>query len=352
MVGAGEPQAQPPVPHQVSQLDVSTAFTLPESTTVRDAAKLMAKEKVDALLVTDQHDAGSLVGIVTDKDLAFRVVAEGRPANLTRLHEVMTREPTCVLSCTSATEALAIMAENRFRHLPVLDNSGEVFGMMDITRCLYHAMNRMERAYASSRKLLEGFEDVQRDWGTSMFSAKDAAAAAALRERMCCPEVRTVLDHHSAPPFCSTKTSVRDAMVILRDAKATGLLVLNESPSGKVRAPSSHPDAAPVPETRLAGIFTTKDMVLRVLADSADPDTTTIVRVITPKPEVIAPGVTVLEALHHMHKRHFSHLPVVEAYETGERHLIGMVDVLRLTYSALGEISAMESGFAPSAPGV
>lgn len=109
-----------------------------------------------------------LEGIVTDKDLAFRVVAEGIDPRATMLRDIMTRRPVAITPDTSYADALAKMAEGRFRHLPVVDES-VVVGVLDITRCLYEGMERLQKAYASSKALKDAFETVEKQWATYVF---------------------------------------------------------------------------------------------------------------------------------------------------------------------------------------
>lgn len=93
--------------------------TASPDTTVSKAAKLMAKKKVGAVLVV-QDDR--LVGIFTERDAVFRVIALGRDAQTTRLAEVMTPQPKTVHPEKSFGYALLMMYENAFRHVPVVEN--------------------------------------------------------------------------------------------------------------------------------------------------------------------------------------------------------------------------------------
>jgi len=92
----------------------------PPEASVSDAARLMRKNKVGAVLVVKQ---GRLVGIFTERDALFRVMAAGRDPKSTALREVMTREPTTVAPEESFGHALLLMYESGFRHLPVVDDN-------------------------------------------------------------------------------------------------------------------------------------------------------------------------------------------------------------------------------------
>jgi CBS domain-containing protein len=95
----------------------------PPETTVSTAAELMAKKKVSAVLVVDD---GRLVGIFTERDAVYRVIAKGRDARATRLAEVMTRDPITVAPEESFGYAMLMMHEHGFRHAPVIENERPV----------------------------------------------------------------------------------------------------------------------------------------------------------------------------------------------------------------------------------
>ena len=88
-------------------------------TTVLDAAQLMKQRKVGAVMVVE---AGRLVGIFTERDALFRVVADGREAQHTQLSEVMTRSPQSLHPDKSFGDALHMMHAGGFRHVPVVED--------------------------------------------------------------------------------------------------------------------------------------------------------------------------------------------------------------------------------------
>jgi len=106
-------------------------------TTVREAAKLMAAHKIGAVMVGDET---SLIGIFTERDLAFKVAATGRDPDTVRLSEVMTKNPDTLRPEDTAHDALQRMSQRGYRHLPVVDNN-RVVGMVSI-RDIYGAMLR------------------------------------------------------------------------------------------------------------------------------------------------------------------------------------------------------------------
>lgn len=101
-------------------------------TTVLEAARAMADRKVGAVVITRD---GRLEGIVTERDLACRVIAEGKDPNTTKLADVMTKNPVVLGPDDTPDDALERMRAGDFRHLPVVDGT-RVIGVIAI-RHLY-----------------------------------------------------------------------------------------------------------------------------------------------------------------------------------------------------------------------
>jgi CBS domain-containing protein len=99
---------------------------LPSTATVRGAALAMRERHVGAVLVTAD---GHLDGIFTERDMVNRVVAEGRDPDQTTLAEVMTADPDTIAPTTTAIEALRLMNDGGYRHLPIVER-GRVVGIV------------------------------------------------------------------------------------------------------------------------------------------------------------------------------------------------------------------------------
>lgn len=102
-------------------------------TTVGQAAKLMAKRKMSAVMVVDAH--GRLVGIFTERDAVHRVIARRLDPDLTRLADVMTPNPQTVAPRETFGYALLQMHEQGFRHMPVVED-GRPVGMVSARNAL------------------------------------------------------------------------------------------------------------------------------------------------------------------------------------------------------------------------
>lgn len=98
-------------------------LTAPPETTVSNAARLMADKNVGAVMVVE---SGRLIGIFTERDAVFRVIALGRDAKTTPLTDVMTAAPKTLDPGKSYGHALLLMQKNGFRHVPVVENGQPV----------------------------------------------------------------------------------------------------------------------------------------------------------------------------------------------------------------------------------
>ena len=102
-------------------------LTLAASATVKQACERMRDGCVGAVLVTDKDR--HLLGIFTGRDAVCRVLAEGNDPEKLTLGEVMTREPIAMPPGKNAIDALRLMQEGGFRHVPVVDD-GIVVGVV------------------------------------------------------------------------------------------------------------------------------------------------------------------------------------------------------------------------------
>jgi CBS domain-containing protein len=93
-----------------------------------DAIKLMADKGIGALLVMEED---KLVGIVTERDYARKVVLEGKSSREASIHEVMTTKVLCVTPERTIDECMALMTDKRIRHLPVVEHK-QVVGFLSI----------------------------------------------------------------------------------------------------------------------------------------------------------------------------------------------------------------------------
>ena len=172
------------------------------------------------------------------------------------------------------------------------NEEGDVVGLLDITKVFHESLEKLERAYGSSQKLYSALEGVQSEWGSSAGGSSGGGGAfggaaglmsyvEALREKMAFPDLGSILDARTRAVTVGLKTSVKEAAKLMREHRTTAVCVVEES--GK-----------------LAGIFTSKDVVLRVIAAGLDARTCSVVRVMTPHPDTGTPSLTIQQALRKM----------------------------------------------------
>ena len=97
---------------------------------ITDAARLMKTGNVGALPVVKDRRGWLLAGMITDRDIAVRVVAEGRDPAQTTVGEVMSPEPVTCASDDLYQEALQAMAVHQLRRMPVVDPTGRLVGII------------------------------------------------------------------------------------------------------------------------------------------------------------------------------------------------------------------------------
>jgi CBS domain-containing protein len=101
-------------------------YSVSKNATVRDCVHKMMNHRIGAILVMENE---RLIGIFSERDCLLRVVGPGLDPEQTLVRDVMTKDPHCVTPQTSLSEAMNIITNYRFRHLPVIDN-GRVLGMV------------------------------------------------------------------------------------------------------------------------------------------------------------------------------------------------------------------------------
>lgn len=115
--------------------------TLQSSATVKQACCAMRDRRVGAVLVVD--DKGSLRGIFTGRDAVGRVLAAGLSAAKTRLRTVMTTDPVTMTPDKTAIDALRLMWDGGFRHIPLVEN-GKLMGIVSRGDFKSHEQERLE----------------------------------------------------------------------------------------------------------------------------------------------------------------------------------------------------------------
>ncbi|KAE8719687.1 CBS domain-containing protein CBSCBSPB1 [Hibiscus syriacus] len=278
----------------VKRLRLSKALTVPDSTSIYEACRRMAARR----------------------DIATRVIARELNLEETPVSKVMTKNPVFVLSDTLAVEALQKMVQGKFRHLPVVEN-GEVIALLDIAKCLYDAIARMERAAEKSKAIAAAVEGVEKNWGTSL--SGHSTFIETLREQMFRPSLSTIIAENQKIVTVSPDDTVLVAAKKMLESRVNSAVVTVEN--------------------KPRGILTSKDILMRVIAQNLPPEATFVEKVMTPNPECAIVDTPIVDALHTMHDGKFLHLPVVD--RDGE--IVAVFDVIHITRAAIATLSQVGS---------
>ena len=109
---------------------------------VRRAAKIMSRRKFGALTVLDADD--KLVGIISERDIVWRCLAQGMNTGKTKVSQIMTPNPFFIDAKEDITVALGIMLEHNIRHMPVQCTQGNFCGMLVISDVVKHLKKEVE----------------------------------------------------------------------------------------------------------------------------------------------------------------------------------------------------------------
>jgi len=232
---------------------------LSASGTVLEAVRLMHQHDVGAVLVVEND---KLVGIFTERDVAFRVVAAGFDLTATRVREVMTLDPVSIQADALATAALEQFAEHNFRHLPVYEGA-KLVGVVAL-------------------------RDIQRVANNQFVQELDHMAVQIVDD--CRIDFRALQARKLVK--LPSDVSVRQAVEAMKTRDIGAVLVEDDE--------------------KLVGIFTERDVIKHIATDGIDPQTTQIAAVMTVDPSTVSAGDFCNVATERMQAGQFRHLPIVE----------------------------------------
>jgi len=256
---------------------------LPQTATVGEAARLMAKHQTGAILITQ---AGKLEGIFTERDVSFRVTAVGRDPETTTLQQVMTPDPVTLKPDDTVLRALQNIHAGDYRHLPVLDD-GRLMGVVSVRDIFVFAIAQREREMASLR------QDVS----------------------LQCTIVPDLIGKQDIASLNPSAT-VSDAARLMAKRKIGAVLIIEDCV--------------------LKGIFTERDVSLRVVATGLNPEIAQLIEVMTADPVTLNHDDKAIDAVQNMQSGNYRHVPVFDGAD-----LLGIVSIRDL-YSCM-ETSLEES---------
>lgn len=265
-------------------------LSVTEDASARDLASVLVKHRVDAIVVLTSDNA--LAGIATSRDVAKTIARNNDLDSITAAH-VMTANPITLPPTNTPANALALMREGRFRHIPVVDGT-QVLGVVDVLSLAYDAITRLQVSYnmIPTRRAID-----------LMRAARDNIEKPTLRPILQGAKLATLSRTDTVAKACETIATHHVAAIVIVDEKGI-----------------------------LDGIFTCTDLIKRVVAKQRDPTQVLLADVMTSNPDSAGPDFTILESLQRMQACGFRHLPVVE---DESRVVVGVVDVLQLASDTL-----------------
>lgn len=137
---------------QILKLKGSEVWSVTPDTRIYDALALMAEKNVGALVVLDQS---KVVGLFTERDHVRKVDLGGRCSQKAFVRQVMSEEICYISPQASVDEAMAIMTDNRCRHLPVMDD-GQLVGLASIGDLVKASLDEKDFVIKQLKKYIKG----------------------------------------------------------------------------------------------------------------------------------------------------------------------------------------------------
>lgn len=122
---------------------------------VLSAGKKMRYHHVGCLVVTDENHAA--VGVITERDLVDKVLAEGKDPKTIMVNDIMSRKVISINQHTSISDAQALMAENKVRHLPIIED-GLLLGMISSRDILSYQFAAVKAVLKQQKEMIQDFE--------------------------------------------------------------------------------------------------------------------------------------------------------------------------------------------------
>ena len=127
-------------------------LTISPSATVLDAVKVLAEHDIGALMVLDN---GNVVGIISERDYARKVILQGKASIDTPVSEIMSRDLISVTSAESVDACMELMTRERVRHLPVIEND-QLTGIISIGDVVKNIIERQQNAIEELEHYIQG----------------------------------------------------------------------------------------------------------------------------------------------------------------------------------------------------
>ncbi len=139
---------------QILKLKGREVYSIAPDAKIYDALKVMADAGIGALVVLDQNQ-DQVIGVFTERDHVRKVDLSGRCSHRAFVHQVMSEDVCYVTPEVSVDEAMAIMTENRCRHLPVMEK-GRLVGLVSIGDLVKASLDEKDFVIKQLKKYIKG----------------------------------------------------------------------------------------------------------------------------------------------------------------------------------------------------
>lgn len=282
---------------KLSALALEEAVTVPASTSLSEAVKLLAKNNFGCLLVSGQ--SGTLSGLISERDIITRAYRSGLDFSCTRVDAIVTAPPQTLPHYSSLGRALYSMSVGNFRHLPIIPRGGKPPLMLSVKDMVDYIYRKIARSTTTPQD-----EPAIEESAVSDFFVSPVAALK--------PHPPIQVQEHS---------TVHQAIDFFHTSEIGSVIVSNA-------------------QDRVCGIFTERDFIQRVAAAGRKPNETPIVDVMTHNPTTVRHNSSVSLAFSSFSQGRYRHLPIVNSNEK----LLGILSVKNfVTALAQGILADLEN---------
>ena len=275
----------------------------------------MSIEKLSEYFEEDRATAALLYktadAIITEHDIV-KLVASGKDAASTTVESIMTKGPVCVIANAKPVEILETMKKARFRHVPQVNNNGQVVDIIDI-------VNVAQQLHEEQQN-----------------NSRSSSAFSWFLDKIFAPETNnTAVNNWSDINFDNTtiddnnRTSTEDSIAL----GISKMITIEEAAKEMLKRKTSGLLVIDLKTGTLEGIFCESDIVRKVISRGLNPSQTPVRAAMTIKPTTLNTETTKpLDALNLMLEKRFRHLPVAD----NDNRATGLHSILNLTFEVLG----------------
>ena len=273
---------------------------------IEKLSKNFEKDRATAALLYKTADA-----IITEHDIV-KLVASGKDAASTTVESIMTKGPVCVIANAKPVEILETMKKARFRHVPQVNNNGQVVDIIDI-------VNVAQQLHEEQQN-----------------NSRSSSAFSWFLDKIFAPETNnTAVNNWSDINFDNTtiddnnRTSTEDSIAL----GISKMITIEEAAKEMLKRKTSGLLVIDLKTGTLEGIFCESDIVRKVISRGLNPSQTPVRAAMTIKPTTLNTETTKpLDALNLMLEKRFRHLPVAD----NDNRATGLHSILNLTFEVLG----------------